>query len=113
MLLATFVIVHKRPGDKAALFLSLRHLFFHHLHGTGFGQRAVERRQVIAARNQRGKPFHLARKLFTFRDHAQDKRHLAPFAPQLLLLAAEVERAIFSQPQIATLTFAPGPGGSR
>ena len=25
---------------------------FHHLHGTGFGQRAVERRQVIAARNR-------------------------------------------------------------
>lgn len=28
VLFATFVIVHKRPGDKPALFLALRHLFF-------------------------------------------------------------------------------------
>jgi hypothetical protein len=27
-LFAAFVIVHKRPGDKAALLLALRHLFF-------------------------------------------------------------------------------------
>ncbi len=53
-----FGVVHKAPGDKATLLLPLGHLLFHHFHCADLGQQAVERRQIIATRHQRGKPFH-------------------------------------------------------
>lgn len=88
------------------MLLALRHLFFHYFHRARFGERAVKWRQVISAGNQRRKPLHLTAKLFAFRNHAQDKGHLAAFTPQFLLLTAEVQRGVFSMTQVAALALA-------
>ena len=49
---AALCVVHKAPGDKAALLLPLRHLFFHHFHRADFGQQ----RGTAAADCRRGTP---------------------------------------------------------
>ncbi|CCK06159.1 hypothetical protein BN128_4487 [Cronobacter sakazakii 696] len=66
-------------------------------------QRAVEQRQVIAFRHQRGKPQHLTGEQLALGDHLRNKPDLAALAPQLLLLAAEVKPAVSGKPQIAAL----------
>lgn len=85
----------------------LGHLLFHHFHCADLGQQAVERRQIIAARHQRGKPFHLAGEGLAFADHLRDKGYFAPFAPQLLLLTAKIEATFGAESEVAALALAP------
>lgn len=52
-----FGVVHKARAIKRLCFCPGPSPF-HHFHCADLGQQAVERRQIIAARHQRGKPFH-------------------------------------------------------
>ena len=96
-LFAAFVIVHKDRAIKRLCFWPCA-ISFNHFHRADVGQRAVKWRQVIATGDQRGKPFHLTTEALTLGNHAQNKCHFPALAPQLLLLAAKVQRAIFSCP---------------
>ncbi|SQB20815.1 potassium efflux protein KefA [Citrobacter koseri] len=48
---ATLIVIHKGPGNKAALLLPLGHLLFDHFYRPDVRQRAVQRRQIFAARH--------------------------------------------------------------
>ena len=108
-----FGLVHKGPGDKAALLIPLGHLFppFHRTDvGQAHGRAAAD--CLSPRENQRGKPFHLTAKLAGSLIICVPS-DLAPFAPQLLLRPPVQHALLAAQPQVATFTLTrpPARGG--
>lgn len=101
------------PGDEAADLLPLRHLDGAHFRRARQLQRMIERRQGGVFGNQRGEPqavFRLADALF---HHLAHEGLFAAFAPQFVILAAEVLHRLIGHLPLAQLVQLAAGAGAR